>query len=704
MFQRSKLTALGAVLVMACGGGSDRPPAAPTLPPTDTASPAPAPAAPAPAPVAQAVGKPADNLIPRELLFGNPERKGVLISPDGKHLSWLAPKDGVMNVWVAPVGDLAAARAITSDAARPVRKYDWAHTAKHVLYEQDKAGDENFHVFAAELATGKALDLTPVPGARAELYGRSVARPGHVVVGMNDRDPKMFDAYEVDIVTGERKKLVENKDGFVDFVVDDTLAVRLAQRMEPNGDVVMMAPAAKGWTEWARIPSEDNTTTAPVGLDQRGKTLFLVDSRGRNTGALYAVDLASKKKKLLAADPRADVADALIKRHPRTHAVQAAAVNYDRLQWKIVDPKVKVDFAAIAKLSEGDCAPSGETDDDKTWLVTCSADVKPVRYFVYDRATKKGTFLFSAQPKLDEQPLVRMHPVVIKSRDGLDLVSYLSLPAAADPEGDGKANAPSPMVLLVHGGPWARDAWGFHPIHQQLANRGYAVLSVNFRGSTGFGKNFVNASNLQWGKKMHDDLLDAVEWAVGAGIAPRDKIGIMGGSYGGYATLAALTLTPDVFAVGVDIVGPSNIITLLETVPPYWAPLVAMFKTRVGDYTTAEGKQALLAVSPLTHAAKIKRPLLIAQGANDPRVKQAESDQIVKAMRERNIPVSYVLFPDEGHGFARPENNIAFFAVAEAFLSAHLGGSYQPLPAEFAGSTIQIKAGREGIPGLAAAR
>jgi dipeptidyl aminopeptidase/acylaminoacyl peptidase len=703
MFQGSKLAALGAVLAMACGGGSDKPPAAPSLPSTDTASPAPA-AAPSAAPVAQAVGKPADNLIPRELLFGNPERRSVLISPDGKHLSWLAPKDGVMNVWVAPVGDLAAARAITSDATRPVRKYSWAHTAQHVLYEQDKAGDENFHLFAAELATGKVVDLTPVPGARVEVYGKSVTRPGHVVLGLNDRDPKLFDAYDVDISTGERKKLVENTEGFIDFVVDDALAIRLGLKMEPSGDVVMMAPGAKGWTEWARIPSEDNTTTTAVGFDQRGKTLFLIDSRGRDTGALYAVDLASKKKKLLAEDARADVVEMSVKRHPKTRAVQAAAVNYDRLRWKIIDPKVKADFAAIAKLSDGDCVPAGETDDDKTWLVACSGDVKPVRYFVYDRATKKGNFLFSAQPKLDEQPLVRMHPVVIKARDGLDLVSYLSLPAAADPEGDGKANAPVPMVLLVHGGPWARDMWGFHPIHQLLANRGYAVLSVNFRGSTGFGKRFVNASNLQWGKAMHDDLLDAVEWAVGAGVAPRDKIGIMGGSYGGYATLAGLTLTPDVFAVGVDIVGPSNIITLLEAVPPYWAPMVAMFKTRVGDYTSAEGKAALLAVSPLTHAAKIKRPLLIGQGANDPRVKQAESDQIVHAMRERNIPVSYVLFPDEGHGFARPENNIAFFAVAEAFLSAHLGGTYQPLPAEFAGSTIQIKAGREGIPGLAAAR
>jgi dipeptidyl aminopeptidase/acylaminoacyl peptidase len=703
MFQRSKLMALGAVLASACGGGS-APPAAPTLPAdTAIAPPAEAPAAPA-TPVAQAVGKPADNLIPRELLFGNPERRGVQISPDGKHLSWLAPKDGVMNVWVAPIGDLAAAKVITSDTTRPVRVYLWAHTGKHVLYQQDAGGDENFHLFAADLAGGKVTDLTPLPKARVELYGTSVSRPGHVAVGLNDRDPKAFDAYEIDIATGERKKLVENSDGFAGFVVDEKLAVRFAEKLDSNGDLVVLAPDKKGWSEYLRIPSEDNATTELVGFDRSGKTVFLVDSRDRDTGALFALDVATKKKRLLAEDKRADVNPRSLKRHPVTRAIQAAAVEYDRTSWKIVDPKIKADFAAIAKLSDGDCWVSSQTSDDRTWLVTCSGDLQPTRFFVYDRGKKKGTFLFSVQPKLDEQPLVRMHPVIIKARDGLDLVSYLTLPKAADPDGDGKANTPSPMVLLVHGGPWARDAWGFNPLHQLLANRGYAVLSVNFRGSTGFGKAFINASNGQWGKKMHDDLLDAVEWAVTSNVAPRDKIGIMGGSYGGYATLAGLTLTPDVFAVGVDIVGPSNIITLLETIPPYWAPMVAVFKTRVGDYTTAEGKQALLAVSPLTYASKIKRPLLIGQGANDPRVKQAESDQIVKAMRERNIPVSYVLFPDEGHGFARPENNLAFFAVTEAFLSAHLGGTYQPLPAEFAGSSIQIKAGREGIPGLPSAR
>jgi dipeptidyl aminopeptidase/acylaminoacyl peptidase len=299
---------------------------------------------------------------------------------------------------------------------------------------------------------------------------------------------------------------------------------------------------------------------------------------------------------------------------------------------------------------------------------------------------------------------VKMQPVVIPARDGISLVSYLSLPKAADPDQDGSPDAPQPLVLLVHGGPWARDEWGYHALHQLLANRGYAVLSVNFRGSLGFGKDFVNRGDKQWGKRMHEDLLDAVDWAIAKRIADKDRVGIMGGSYGGYATLVGLSLTPDKFACGVDIVGPSNIVTLLETIPPYWAPMLALFKNRVGDHTTEEGKRALLEISPLSHAANIKRPLLIGQGQNDPRVKRSESDQIVRAMQAKGIPVGYVVFPDEGHGFARPENNVAFFAITEAFLSVHLGGYFEPLePSELAASSLLIAAGREALPGLPAA-
>jgi dipeptidyl aminopeptidase/acylaminoacyl peptidase len=296
-----------------------------------------------------------------------------------------------------------------------------------------------------------------------------------------------------------------------------------------------------------------------------------------------------------------------------------------------------------------------------------------------------------------------MHPVVIKSRDGLELVSYLTLPKGADPDNIGRPKAPLPLVLLVHGGPWGRDSWGYDAEHQLLANRGYAVLSVNYRGSTGIGKEFLNAGNKEWARKMHDDLVDAVRWSIEEKIADPKRVAIMGGSYGGYATLVGLTFTPDLFACGVDIVGPSNLQTLLSTIPPYWAPAMELFKNRVGDPTTDDGKALLAERSPLTHVERIERPLLIGQGANDPRVKKAESDQIVKAMQEKKIPVTYILFPDEGHGFARPENRLAFYAVAEAFLAEHLGGRYEPIGKAFAGSTITCPQGVDGVPGLASA-
>jgi dipeptidyl aminopeptidase/acylaminoacyl peptidase len=329
--------------------------------------------------------------------------------------------------------------------------------------------------------------------------------------------------------------------------------------------------------------------------------------------------------------------------------------------------------------------------DDRVWAVLYVMDNGPVRYYLYDRDQKEARFLFTNREALESAKLARMHPVVIPARDGLDLVSYLSLPRWMDEDGDGRPAAPLPMVLFVHGGPWARDSWGYHSYHQWLANRGYAVLSVNYRGSTGFGKSFINAGNLEWAGKMHDDLLDSVEWAVREGVAARDRIAIMGGSYGGYATLVGLTFTPDVFACGVDIVGPSNIQTLLETIPPYWAPMMKVFTTRVGDHRTEEGREFLASRSPITFVERISKPLLIGQGANDPRVKQSEADQIVEAMRAKSIPVTYVLYPDEGHGFARPENRLSFNAVTDEFLGAHLGGRVEPVGDDFEGSSLVLE-------------
>jgi dipeptidyl aminopeptidase/acylaminoacyl peptidase len=357
----------------------------------------------------------------------------------------------------------------------------------------------------------------------------------------------------------------------------------------------------------------------------------------------------------------------------------------------------------LKEFADGEFQITGRTLDDTKWTVAYIEDDGPVRFFVYHRDREgdaRMEYLFSNRDDLDQYPLVKMHSPVIKSRDGLDLVCYLTLPPGTDLDGDGVPSQAVPLVLDVHGGPWARDSWGFNSSHQWLANRGYAVLSVNYRGSTGFGKEFVNASAQQWSRKMHDDLLDAVEWAVKQGIANEDKVAIMGGSYGGYATLVGLTFTPEVFACGVDIVGPSSLVTLLENVPPYWAPFMPVMKNLLGEVETEEGRQELLEMSPLTKVDRIQRPLLIGQGANDPRVTQLEADQIVEAMQAKSIPVTYVLYPDEGHGFARPENNMSFNAVTEAFLATHLGGRYEPIGDDFQGASIHVPAGADGVPGL----
>jgi dipeptidyl aminopeptidase/acylaminoacyl peptidase len=635
------------------------------------------------------------------VLFGNPERTSAQISPDGKMIAWLAPKDGVLNVWVAPANDLNQAKPVTADSTRPVRSYFWAYDKKHLLYMQDIGGDENFHLWQVDLtADNKVTDLTPLKNTRVQLLGVSWKKPGVVMVGLNDRDPQFHDVWQITLGSGDKTKIYENKDGFAGFEVDDDYRLRFAVKPTADGGQETFAfdPAKKTWSSYDTVGSEDALTTTGLTFTKKGDQRYMIDSRGRDTGALYLVDIKTKKKKLIHEDARTDIDGAMF--GPKDNALQAISIDYDRQHWIPVDKKVGADFKVIEKLEPGDFAIASRTLDDKTWLVVFYGDAQASKYYRYDRGKKKGTYLFTTRPEIEGKPLVPMHPAEIASRDGFTLMSYLSLPAAADADNDGKADKPVPAVLLVHGGPWGRDSWGFNPIHQLLANRGYAVLSVNFRGSTGFGKKFLNAGNGEWGKKMHDDLLDATQWLVDQGIAPKDKVCIMGGSYGGYATLAGLTLTPDVFACGVDIVGPSNIITLVNSIPPYWAPLISVFKARIGDWTTKEGEAALLAISPLSHASKIKKPLLIGQGANDPRVKQTESDQIVKAMQKANIPVSYVVFPDEGHGFARPENNLAFFAVTEAFLSAHLGGVYEPISKEEIGaSTIKIKAGAEGIPG-----
>ena len=636
-------------------------------------------------------------LIPRSVLFGNPDRAAVTISPDGERLAWLAPRDGVLNVWVAPIDAPQEARPVTNDTVRGIRIYEWAHTNEHILYLQDAAGDENWRAYCVAVESGEVTELTPETGVQAQLQHVSSRSPSEILIALNDRDPRLHDIHRVDIASGERTLVLENE-GFAGFLTDESYRVRLAARVTPQGAMELLQKDGDQWTVFAEIPPEDVMATEPAGLSADGETLYLADSRGRDTAALVAWNLVSGDRRVLAEDEQVDATGFWI--HPETKEVQAVLFNHTRRRWHLVDESLRPDLERLQAAVDGDLQVASRSQDDRRWIVTDTVDRGPIRYYIYDRDRGEVRFLFAGINALDGLTLAPMHPRVVRASDGLELVSYLSLPADADPHGDGVPESPLPMVLWVHGGPWGRDVWGYDPFHQWYANRGYAVLSVNFRGSTGFGKSFVNAGDHEWAKKMHQDLIDAVEWAVAEGIADPDRVAISGGSYGGYATLVGLAFTPETFACGVDIVGPSNLVTLLENVPPYWMPILPLLTQRVGDPATEEGRASLLEVSPLSRVGEIRRPLLIAQGANDPRVKQAESDQIVAAMQERDIPVSYVLFSDEGHGFARPENRLAFIAIAEAFLAPVLGGRTEPFGDAFDGSTADVRAGTEFVPGL----
>jgi dipeptidyl aminopeptidase/acylaminoacyl peptidase len=641
-------------------------------------------------------------LIPREDLFGNPTRSAGRLSPDGRWLSWLAPKDGVMNVWLAPVDDPAAARAMTSATERPIRSYFWAPDSRSLLYIQDKGGDENFLLYGIDIASGKETTLTPFEDTRVQVVGTSENIRDRILVGLNNRDPRYHDVHMLDLNTGELTLVLQN-DAYAGFLADDNLDLRMALRPNAAGGMDFF-PIVDG--EIADEPAEstgleDSLTTQPAGFTTDGKTMYWIDSRGRNTAALIAQDVATGEKTVIAQNDKADIGGALT--DPRTGEIEAYSFTYLTTEWTAIDPEIGSALDWLDQRLEGEFGIQSRTEDDSKWVVWNDPLTAPVRTFIYDREAGTLEEFYVSRPELEGAPLQPMHPLELTARDGLTLPSYLTLPPGSDADGDGVPEAPVPMVLLVHGGPWARDGYGYDSQHQWLANRGYAVLSVNFRGSTGFGKEFISAGDLEWGRKMHDDLIDAVDWAIESGVTAPDKVAIMGGSYGGYATLAGLTFTPEKFACGVDIVGPSNLETLLETIPPYWAPLVEQFHQRMGDPDTPEGLALLKERSPLHSADRITKPLLIGQGANDPRVKQAESDQIVAAMQEHGIPVTYVLFPDEGHGFARPANNIAFTAISENFLATCLGGRAEPIGDTVAASSAQIVEGEEFVQGLAEA-
>ncbi len=607
-----------------------------------------------------------EGIIPREVLFGNPEKASPRISPNGKLLAYLAPSGGVLNVWVRTIGQTDD-RVITSDKKRGIRFFTWQHGSEQVIYRQDRDGDENWHLYQSNVKTRMTRDLTPFEGIQAEIVAYDSRFPDTLLVAMNARSAEAHDVYRLNLKNGALDMDVQNPGDVSGWVADNLLTVRGAQVVSPDGGIEIRVrnDLKSPWHTLVKWGSEDGLGGIQA-FSPDNKSVWVSSSLGANADRLSEYLLATGKSRVIAEDPQYDAGEAMI--NPKTNVLEAVPFTRARKEWQVIEKTLQADFDALRKVRNGDFSVVSRDLDDKTWVVVFDLDDAPVSYYLYDRASKIATLLFTNRPALEKYKLAKMQPVSFKSRDGLTLYGYLTLPPA------GGKNLP--MVMFVHGGPWSRDAWGLDNNVQWLANRGYAVLQVNFRGSTGYGKAFLNAGDREWGAKMHLDLMDGMKWAVTQEYADPEKVCIMGGSYGGYATLAGLAFTPGAFACGVDIVGPSNLVTLLNSIPPYWKPVRAMFKKRVGDTETEQ--DFLKSRSPLFKADQIRVPLLIGQGANDPRVKQAESDQIVAAMRKNDKPVIYIVFPDEGHGFARPENRLRFFAAVEDFLAKYLGGVAVP--------------------------
>ena len=618
-------------------------------------------------------------LIDRELFFGNPEISGAQLSPDGRYISFLKPYKDSRNVWVKRTSDpYSAAKLITNDTKRPVTNYSWSRDGKYILFVQDQLGDENFNVYAvdpgASPATGQevpaARNLTPAKGVTAAIYSVPKNDPDIMYVGLNDRDKSWHDLYRVRISTGERTLMRQNTERVATWVFDNAGALRLAVRTTDKGDTEILRVDPTAFTQVYSCNVFE--TCGPVRFSKDNSKVYMETNKGNtDLTRLVLFDPATKTEVVVESDPlnRVDFGSATFS--DLTDELVATSYLDDRIRnyWK--DKEWEKDFKFLeSKLPGKDLSPASSTNDERQWLFVARADREPAERYLFDRNTRQLTFQYRVFDKLPRESLAPVKSISYPSSDGLVIPAYLTLPV-------GVAAKNLPLVVYPHGGPWGRDAWGYDAIAQFLANRGYAVLQPNFRASTGYGKKFLNAGNHEWGQKMQDDLTYGVRYLVSQGTVDPKRVGIMGGSYGGYATLAGLAFTPDVYAAGVSIVGPSNLITLLNSIPPYWEALRITMYERMANPDTPAGRALLEKQSPLNSAAKIKAPLLVVQGANDPRVNRAESEQIVIALRDRGFPVEYILAPDEGHGFQRPINNLVLFTSAEKFLAKHLGGRYQ---------------------------
>ncbi len=605
-------------------------------------------------------------LIPLGHFFDNPERAVARLSPDGARISWLAPRDGVLNVWVRDVAG-GEAVPVTDDRDRGVRSYLWSRDSTRILYLQDTGGDENHHVLAVDASGARRVrDLTPFPGVRAGLIAAPRATPRHVLVSMNLRDRSLFDAYRLTLATGRLELIGRNPGNILGWQADREGRLRAAYAQTPAGDYELLVRDAEG--DELRVVAEfaNEDGGQPYAFTPDGSRLWVGSARGSDLVRLVELDPADGSEREIDRDEEVDLGGPVIS--DLTGELLGAVYLRDRVVMHAFDERLARDWEAVRALHHGDPRITGQDAAETTWIVSFDDDRDPGATFLYDRESGASEFLFRSRPWLDPETLAPMTPVRIASRDGLTLHSYLTLPLGVEPRG-------LPAVLVVHGGPWARDAWGYDPQAQMLANRGYAVLQVNYRGSTGFGKSFTHAAEREFAGKMHDDLIDAVEWLVSEGIADRGRIGIYGGSYGGYAALVGASFTPGVFAAAVSMVGPSSLVTLVRSFPPYWRPLLASTWFRyVGDPDDPAQLADLEARSPLNRVGDIAAPLLVIQGANDPRVTKAESDQIVEALRSRGVAVEYLVKDDEGHGFVKPGNRMEAYAAIERFFARHLGG------------------------------
>ncbi len=619
-------------------------------------------------------------IIDRELFFGDPEIAGAQISPDGAFIAFIKPLKGVRNIWVKKTAEpFANAKPVTADTKRPIPGYFWSRDGKYILFVQDKAGDENYNVYAVNPAEAPAAgqevpaarNLSDAKGVRAAIYAVPRTEPDAIYIGLNDRDPAWHDLYKVKISTGERTLIRKNTERITAYVFDLKDQLRLATRSAENGDTEVLSVDADKFTKVYSCTVFESC--GPVKYHKDGQRVYFTTNKGSDADLIRLVlfNPVTGKEELVEADPlkRVDFGNAVFSEVSDELIATVYEDERERIYWK--DKGFEADYKNLQKQLPGkDINFGSSTKDEKLFIISANADTDPGSTYLYDRTSKKLTLQYQIREKLDRSYLAPMKAVKYPSSDGLEIPAFLTLPKGVEAKN-------LPAVIVPHGGPWYRDSWGYNAFAQFLANRGYAVLLPNFRGSTGYGKKFIDAGNKQWGDKMQDDVTWGAKYLIAQGIADPKRVGIMGGSYGGYATLAGVAFTPDLFAAGVSIVGPSNLITLLESIPPYWEPIRKLFYERMGDPNTPEGKAQLLRQSPLTAAEKIKTPLLVIQGANDPRVTKRESDQIVIALRDRGFPVEYLVAPDEGHGFARPVNNMAMFALAEKFLAKYLGGRYQ---------------------------